>query len=164
MAFDAMRHSSSSEVTRLIIRRDPLHPGAQRSLFPSHAIRYWGFYTDQAGDPVDLNVTMRDRAHVEGHLQRLKEFGLNQFPFTNFEASANWLMMVALAGDLVRCFQLLFLTGPWKEARPKSLRWGIFRVPGRPVYRSQRRIVRLFKGWRTADVPLGAYQRIALLT
>jgi hypothetical protein len=37
----------------LIVRREPLHPGAQRSLFPSLEFRYWGFYTDQPGDPVD---------------------------------------------------------------------------------------------------------------
>ena len=88
--------------TRCIIRREPLHPGAQRSLFPSHDYRYWGFYTDAAGDPVALDVTMRAHAHVESHIQRLKESGLCRFPFTKFEANSNWLMTVALAADLVR--------------------------------------------------------------
>ncbi len=156
--------TSMPEGTRLIVRREPLHPGAQRSLFPSHEFRYWGFYTDCDGDPVDLDVTMRAHAHVESHIQRLKESGLCRFPFTNFEANANWLMMVALAGDLVRWFQLLCLTGSWKNARPKALRWEIFHAPGRLVYRSRRRIVRLLEGWPTADVLLGAYQRIASLT
>ena len=156
--------SSMPEGTRLIIRREPLHPGAQRSLFASHEFRYWGFYTDQAGDPVDLDVTMRAHAHVESHIQRLKESGLNRFPFTNFEANANWLMMVALSADLVRWFQLLCLKVSWKNARPKALRWEIFHAPGRLVYRSRRRIVRLLEGWPTADVLLGAYQRIARLT
>jgi len=32
--------------TRLIVRREPLHPGAQHSLFPSTMFRYWGHYTD----------------------------------------------------------------------------------------------------------------------
>ena len=156
--------SSMPEGTRLIIRREPLHPGAQRSLFPSHEFRYWGFYTDQAGDPVDLDVTMRAHAHVESHIQRLKESGLNRFPFTSFEANSNWLMSVTLAGDLVRWFQLLCLKGSWKDARPKALRWEIFHAPGRLVYRSRRRIVRLLNGWPTTDVLLGAYQRIARLT
>ena len=35
--------------TRLIVRREPLHPGAQGSLFPSLQFRYWGHYTDAAG-------------------------------------------------------------------------------------------------------------------
>ena len=156
--------TSMPEGTRCIIRREPLHPGAQRSLFPSHAFRYWGFYTDAAGDPVALDVTMRAHAHVESHIQRLKESGLCRFPFTSFEANSNWLMTVALAGDLVRWFQLLCLEGPWKEARPKALRWEIFHAPGRLIYRSRRRIVRLLEGWPSATVLLNAYQRIALLT
>jgi hypothetical protein len=146
------------------VRREPLHPGAQRSLFPSHEFRYWGFYTDHDGDPVELDVTMRAHAHVESHIQRLKKSGLCRLPFTSFEANANWLVTVALAADLVRWFQLLCLEGPWKEARPKALRWQIFHAPGRLVYRSRRRIVRLLDGWPTADVLLGVYKRIALLT
>lgn len=88
--------------TRLIVRREPLHPGAQRSLFPSLEYRYWGFYTDQDGDPRNLDVTMRAHAHVESHIQRLKDSGLCRFPFASFEANSNWLMTVALAADLVR--------------------------------------------------------------
>ena len=150
--------------TRCIIRREPLHPGAQRSLFPSHDYRYWGFYTDAAGDPVALDVTTRAHAHVESYIQRLKESGLCRFPFTKFEANSNWLMTVALAADLVRWFQLLCLEGRWREARPKTLRWEIFHAPGRLVCRSRRRIVRLLEGWPSAGVLLGAYQRLALLT
>jgi hypothetical protein len=36
---------------RLIVRREPLHPGAQRSLFPSLEFRNWGFYTECLGSP-----------------------------------------------------------------------------------------------------------------
>jgi len=35
-------------------------------------------------------------------------------------------MTVAMAGDLVRWFQLLCLDGSWRDARPKALRWEIF--------------------------------------
>ena len=46
--------------TRLIVRREPLHPGAQRSLFPSLEYRYWGFYTNlKPGKPIDLDVLMQ---------------------------------------------------------------------------------------------------------
>ena len=150
--------------TRCIIRREPLHPGAQRSLFPSDEFRYWGFYTDCEGDPTELDVVMRAHAHVEDHIQRLKESGLTRFPFTNFEANANWLMSVAMAGDLVRWFQLLCLDGRWRDARPKALRWEIFHAPGRVVRSARRVVIRLLDGWPTARQLLGAYQRIALLT
>jgi hypothetical protein len=150
--------------TRLIVRREPLHPGAQRSLFPSLDFRYWGFYTDQDGDPRDLDVTMRAHAHVEQHIARLKDSGLMRFPFTSFEANTNWLMVVALAADLVRWFQLLCFDGAWRDARPKALRWGIFHAPGRLVHRSRQRVVRIIDGWPATAVLLDAYQRIALLT
>ena len=150
--------------TRLIVRREPLHPGAQRSLFPSLDFRYWGFYTDQDGDPRELDVTMRAHSHVEQHICRLKDSGLTRFPFTSFEANANWLMAVALSADLVRWFQLLCFDGTWQEARPKALRWGIFHAPGRLVHRARRRIVRVIDGWPTTEVLLDAYRRIELLT
>jgi hypothetical protein len=106
------------EGTRLIVRREPLHPGAQRSLFPSLDYRYWGFSTDQDGDLGDLDVTMRARAHVEQHIRRLKDSGLTRFPFTSFEANATWMMTVALAADPVRWFQRLGVDGAWRDARP----------------------------------------------
>ncbi len=150
--------------TRCIVRREPLHPGAQRSLFPSDEFRYWGFYTDCEGDPAELDLTMRAHAHVEDHIQRLKESGLTRFPFTSFEANASWLMTVAMAGDLVRWFQLLCLDGHWRDARPKALRWEIFHAPGRIVHSARRVVVRLLEGWPTARQLLSAYQRIELLT
>ncbi len=150
--------------TRLVVRREPLHPGAQRSLFPSLDFRYWGFYTDQQGDPRDLDVTMRAHAHVEQHICRLKDSGLTRFPFTSFEANATWLTVVALSADLVRWFQLLCCDGTWKDARPKALRWAIFHAPGRLVHRARQRIVRIIDGWPTTTVLLEAYRRIKLIT
>jgi hypothetical protein len=150
--------------TRLVVRREPLHPGAQRSLFPSLDYRYWGFYTDQDGDPRELDVTMRAHAHVEQHICRLKDSGLTRFPFVSFEANATWMMTVALAADLVRWFQLLCFNGTWTDARPKALRWGIFHAPGRLVHRARRTVVRIIDGWPTTQVLLDAYRRIELLT
>ena len=152
------------EGTRLIVRREPLHQGAQRSLFGSLEFRYWGFYTDQEGDPVDLDVTMRAHAHVELHIERLKDSGLCRFPFTDFEANCNWMAIVMLSADLVRWFQLLCCQGYWKSARPKSLRWGIFHAPGRLVHSARRQIVRILEGWPSAEALLLAYRRIELIT
>ena len=150
--------------TRLIVRREPLHPGAQRSLFPSLDFRYWGFYTDAEGTPVELDATMRAHAHVERHIQRLKDSGLCRMPFTSFEANATWMMAVMLSADLVRWFQLLCFDGAWVDARPKAMRWGIFHAPGRLVRRSRQRIVRIIDGWPGTDALLEAYKRIAHIT
>jgi len=155
---------SLPEGTRLIVRREPLHPGAQRSLFPSLEHRYFGFYTDQEGDPRDLDLTMREHAHVEQHIGRLKDSGLERFPFSSFEANSNWLMTVCLSADLLRWFQLICLDGHFANARPKALRWSILHAPARLVHTSRRTIVRIISGWPTEDVILEAYRRIALIT
>jgi hypothetical protein len=150
--------------TRLVVRREPLHQGAQRSLFPSLEFRYVGFVTDLEGEPADLDVVMRAHAHVEQHLARLKDAGLCRMPFSRYVANESWLMEVCLAADLVRWFQLECLEGSWRDARPKALRWQLWHAPARVVRRSRDLVVRILEHWPTADVLLGAHRRIALLT
>ena len=150
--------------TRLIVRREPLHPGAQQSLFPSTTHRYWAHYTDQAGAPVDLDRHMRAHAHVEDHIKRLKASGLERFPFTNLAANEAWLALVAMAADLVRWFQTLCLDGPLAGADPKRLRWQLWSTPARIVRHAGADIMRFLAGWPAAPDLLAAYQRIAALT
>ncbi len=150
--------------TRLIVRREPLHPGAQQSLFPSLEFRYWGHYTDQPGDPVTLDQHMRAHAHVEDHIRRLKDSGLDRFPFVDLDANRARLAIVAFAADLVRWFQLVCLDGPLAIAEPKTLRWQLWHTPARIVRRARQHIVRIIDDWPTANALLHAYRQIALLT
>ena len=150
--------------TRLIVRREPLHPGAQHSLFPSLEYRYWGHYTDQTGDAVTLDTHMRAHAHVEDHIRRLKNSGLERFPFVDLDANRARLAIVAFAADLVRWFQLDCLDGPLAIAEPKTLRWQLWHTPARIVRRARQQIVRILDDWPTADVLTRAYQRVALIT
>jgi hypothetical protein len=150
--------------TRLIVRREPLHPGAQQTLFRALDFRYWGFYTDCDGDPVELDAQMRAHAHVEDHILRLKESGLLRFPFAPLRANRAWLFVVALAADLVRWFQLLCLDGDLAKARPKALRWSFLHAPGRLVRRGRQLIIRVLDHWPSADDIVRAHRRIAALT
>ena len=142
------------EGTRLIIRRQPLHPGAQTSLIPDLEYRFWGHYTDQGGEPAELDRSMRAHARVEDHIQRLKDSGLERFPFTGFKANQAWLQTVCWSADLVAWFQLLCLTGPLARARPKRLRWELWHAPARIITTARCDTVRI----------LDAYQNIAALT
>jgi Transposase DDE domain group 1 len=150
--------------TRLIVRREPRHPGAQTSLFPSEEFRYWGHYTDQPAAPSELDRFMRAHAHVEDHIRRLKDSGLCRFPFANLDANRAWLDLVCMAADLVRWFQLLCCNGELGVAEPKRLRWTLWHTPARVVRKAGRDIIRILDGWPTTDQLLDAYGHIAALT
>ena len=119
---DLVDLSTWPEGTRLIIRREPLHPGAQTTLLPDLEYRFWGHYTDQEDDPAELDRFIRAHAHAEDHIGRLKDSGLERFPFTAPVANQAWLQLVCCSADLVRWFQLLCVTGPLARAQPKRLR------------------------------------------
>lgn len=161
---DLIDLSDWPEGTRLIVRREPLHPGAQQSLFASAMYRYWGDYTDAGGEPVDLDTHIRAHAHVEDHIGRLKDSGAHRFPFVDIDANRAWLAVVCFADALVRWFQLLCLTGPLAVAEPKTLRWGFWHTPARLVRKARRHVVRILDGWPTANELLDAYRRVALIT
>ena len=150
--------------TRFIVRREPLHPGAQTSLFPSLDYRFWGQFTDRAGTAVDADVHLRAHAHVEDHIRRLKASGLERFPFTNLDANRAWMALVCFAADLVRWFQLLCLRGPLAKAEPKTLRWQLWHTPARVVRHARQTIVRILDDWPTADALVAAYRRIPRVT
>ena len=152
------------EGTRLVIRRQPKHPGAQTTLLPDLDYRFWGHYTDLEGDPTELDRRMRAHAHVEDHIERLKNSGLERFPFTGWEANQAWLQTVMWAADLVAWFQLLCLTGPSARAKPRRLRWTFWHAPARIITTARRDIIRILDGWPTARDILAAYQAIAALT
>ena len=128
------------ERTRLIVRREPRHPGAQRSLFPSENFRYWGFLTDQAGDAVQLDKLMRSHADVENAVCRLKDSGLTRMPFTDWHANSAWAAMCMLGLALVGWFQNACLTGALRRAAPKRLRWQLWHLPAL-VCRTARRVL-----------------------
>ncbi|MGH9918639.1 MAG: IS1380 family transposase [Nitrososphaerales archaeon] len=150
--------------TRLIIRREPLHPGCQQTLFPSLEYRYWGHYTDQKGSPGERDRFMRAHAHVEDNIERLKNSGLLRYPFCDLEANRAWLAEVCFAADLVRWFQILCLQGNLALAEPKALRWRLWHAPARMVRSGRQTIVRVLGGWPDADAIVRAHRRIALIT
>ena len=107
---------------------------------------------------------MRAHAHVEDHIMRLKDSGLERFPFTDFAANQTWLQVVCRASDLVRWFQLLCTTGPLARALLKRLRWQLWHAPARIITTGRRDIVRILEGWPSAANILAAYRNIATLT
>ena len=142
--------------TRFIARREPLHPGAQRSLFDSSNWRYCGFYTDAAGDPAELDAHHRAHARIENTIADLKDSGLARMPFSDYHANTAWTQLVALSLTLVKWFQQLRLTGPLAKASPKRLRWQLWHTPARLVRSSRKWTLRLLHWWPTTPQLLHA--------
>ena len=68
--------------TRLIVRRERPHPGAQLRFTDAGGHRYQAFLTDQTGDDLAaLEVTHRLHARVEDRVAEARELGLARLPF-----------------------------------------------------------------------------------
>ena len=146
--------------TRLIVRREPLHPGTQRSLFDCDRYRYWGHRTTSTLPPDQADLDIRSHFRVENHIARLKDSGANRFPFTKQTANRAWLQLVTFADTLVRWFQLLCLTGKLAKARPKTLRWWLWHTPARITRHARQTTLHLPQHWPTTPNILTALQNI----
>jgi hypothetical protein len=85
---------------RLIVRRTRL-VGAQATLWPDW--RYHAFVTYRAGDAVALDADHHQHAVCELAIRDLKQgAGLRHWPSGRFLANAAWLVLAALAHNLLR--------------------------------------------------------------
>jgi hypothetical protein len=127
--------SAWPEGTRLIIRRERPHPGAQLSVLDCETgYRHTAFITDQGDDDVAaLELRHRRRARVEDAIRVGKETGMRRMPFAAFEHNRAWLEISLLAQALLRWAALLCLDGELALAEPKRVRQRLLHVAGRLV-------------------------------
>ena len=150
---------------RLIIRREPKHPGAKTSLFDSERYRYWGHWTDNPASPPESDRDMRAHARVETNIARIKDQGGSRFPFARFAPNRLWLYIVALADTLVRWFQKLSLPKqhPLSRAKPKTLRWNLWHIPATIARHGRQTTLRIPAIWPTAPLIATTHQHIHTL-
>jgi hypothetical protein len=150
--------------TRIIVRRERPHQGAQLRLWDHDGWRHQVLLTNSRGDARRLEVRHRRHGEVENRINNAKDCGLERMPFTNFDANAAWMEMVLTAADLLVWCQQLLLEGDLAVAEPRTLRYRLLHVAGRLVHRARQVWLRLPDRWPwTADL-LGAYRRLAALT
>ena len=129
---------------RLIVRRTRL-VGRQAALWPDW--RHHAFVTDRVGPTVALDADHRDHAVVELAIRDLKEgAGWNHSPSGRFLANAAWIVIGALAHNLLRWVAALGLDhrGPIVA---KTLRRRLITVPGRITRSARRRQLHLPSRW-----------------
>jgi hypothetical protein len=161
---DRVDLSSWPEGTRLIVRRERPHPGAQFEVFDAEGYRHTAFITDQEdADIAALELRHRRRARVEDSIRIAKETGMRSMPFAAFAHNEAWLEVSLIAQAILRWNALLCLTGELALAEPKRVRQRLLHVAGRIVRSARRVTLRLPCSWPWAEALAAAFARLRAL-
>lgn len=159
--------SAYPEGTRMIVRRERPHPGAQLSLFDSvEGMRHQVFITDTPRSHCSLQLLeLRHRGHarVEDRIRTGKDSGLGRFPSRLFAINAAWLQLALVGIDLLAWTRNLLLDGENAVAEPKKLRYRLLHVAARIVRTARRTYLRIAQQWPWARELVAAYARLDAL-
>ncbi len=161
---DKLDLGSWPEGSRLIVRRERPHPGAQLSFTDHDGHRFQAILTDQTDkDIAHLECRHRQHAHVEDRIRDDKDTGLAKFPFKAFAHNEVWIEIVTLAHDLIVWTQALLLDGQLAKAEPKRLRYQLLHVAGRLAFHGRKAKLHLQDTWPWADELVAAFQKLRAL-
>jgi Transposase DDE domain group 1 len=149
--------------SRVIVRRERPHPGAQLSFTDHDGHRFLATLTDLPGDAVELECLHRARASAEDRVRNAKQTGLENLPFRDFDHNAVWLELSLIAQDLIAWTQHLALDGELAVCEPKTLRYRLLHTAARLAFHARRATLRLQRTWPWADALAAAFARLAAL-
>jgi hypothetical protein len=153
--------------TRVLVRRERPHPGAQLNAFEERdGWRYQCLATDTGvGQLAFLDARHRAHARVEDRIRTGKDTGLGRFPSRTFAINAAWLTAVMLAVDLLAWAQTILLhdVPSLAKAEPKTLRYRLLHVAARLVRGGRRLRLRLDRTRPWAKQLAAAFTRCAAL-
>jgi hypothetical protein len=167
-ATDLVDMSSWPPGTRLILRKERPHPGAQLRITDADGLRVTGFLTNTTpGGPghqlADLELRHRRHARVEDRIRAAKDTGMRNLPFHDTDQNRIWVAVAALAADLLAWTARLALPPTTASHEPKRLRLRILAVAGRLVRTARRRILHIDPNWPWADLVTTAHARLCAL-
>lgn len=153
--------SAWPEHSRLILRKERPHPGAQLTFTDVDGHRITAFLTDtQAVDAspdtaagiAGLELRHRQHARVEDRIRQAKAAGLRAFPCHGFAENSAWLQVVLAANDLVSWAKLIAFADLPTIARAEiaAFRYAILHVAARLVSHSRSLHLRIDKTWKWA--------------
>jgi hypothetical protein len=160
---DRLDLSTWPDGSRVIVRRERPHPGAQLSFTDHDGHRFLATLTDLDGDAVELECLHRARASAEDRVRNGKQTGPENLPFREFEHNAVWLELSLIAQDLIAWTQLLALDGELAVCEPKTLRYRLLHTAARLAFHARQATLRLQRSWPWADALAAAFARLAAL-
>ena len=153
--------------TRLILRKERPHPGAQLRFTDADGMRVTAFITDTGagvvpGQVAGLELRHRQHARIEDRIRELKATGLRNLPCHSFDANAAWLEIVLAAADLVTWTRLIGFTPHPGLARAEitTFRYRVLHVAARITRGARQRRLRIDATWRWAAIIATAWQTI----
>jgi Transposase DDE domain group 1 len=154
--------------TRLILRKERPHPGAQLRITDTDGLRVTGFLTNTGhGGPgrqlADLELRHRRHARVEDRIRAGKDTGLRNLPFHHADQNRIWIALAALATDLLAWCARLALPVTVAAYEPKRLRLRILATAGRLVRSARRHILHIDPTWPWAETITSAHARLCAL-
>jgi hypothetical protein len=161
---DRLELSRWPEGSRVIVRRERPHPGAQLTFTDHDGYRFQAILTDQPDQDIAvLERRHRQRARVEDRIRDDKDTGLAKLPFKAFALNQVWLEIVALAHDLIVWTQTLLLDGELATAEPKRLRYRLLHVAARLAFSGRRGKLHLQRTWPWTAQLAAAFRRLKTL-
>ena len=161
---DRLDLSTWPKGSRLIVRRERPHPGAQLSFTDHDGYRFQAILTDQTDPEIAvIERRHRQRARVEDRIRDDKDTGLAKLPFKAFALNEVWLEIVMLAHDLLVWTQALVLDGELAKAEPKRLRYRLLHVAARLAFSGRRGKLHLPAAWPWTEALKAAFEKLETL-
>jgi hypothetical protein len=149
--------------SRVIVRRERAHPGAQPSFTDHDGHRFQAILTGQAGEIAHVEREHRGRARVEDHIRNDKDTGMRNLPFRDFQHNRVWLELVRIAHDLLVWTKRLLLTGELARSEPKRLRYRPLHVAASLSFHARTATLRIQASWPSANELTIAFARLRAL-
>jgi hypothetical protein len=150
--------------SRVIVRRERPHPGAQLSFTDHDGYRFQAILTDQPDPNIAvLERRHRQRARVEDRIRDDKDTGLSKLPFQRFALNEVWVEIVTLAHDLIIWTQALALDGELANAEPKRLRYQLLHVAARLAFSGRQGKLHLPPAWPWTEALKAAFEKLTTL-
>ncbi|MGH2671308.1 MAG: transposase, partial [bacterium] len=158
---DLLNLDNWPEGSRVIVRKERPHPGAQLTFTDIDGHRFTAFLTDTpAGQLPDLEMAHRSHARVEDRIRTGKDTGLRNLPFHAYTANACWLELALTAADLLTWTQALCFTGTLARTEPATYRYQILHTAAVLVRTARGRHLRLDTDWPWAHQLATAFDRL----
>jgi hypothetical protein len=153
--------------SRLILRKERPHPGAQLTFTDVDGHRVTAFLTDTSrgvipGQIAGLELRHRQHARVEDRIREGKAAGLRNLPCRGWDQNSAWLEAVLAAADLICWAKLICFAHVPSLARCEiaAFRYRMLHVAAQLTRSARRTCLRIDRTWRWATHIAEGFHRL----